>query len=347
MRSGAAHCLREGSDSAEEARAAAGRLHVDGGGLVRGGGAGGAARLPWCFFDESLPRNGGAEDVDICLRGSVYDPAAPSSPMHVAAVTPEAFFVYEEPTPDWVRPVATSKLVGAPLALTYHQLWSMRGMLMRGLRWGYAGTLIALKHPQLVRPRPLCPVECMLVATPLAALCAVAIGGRVWRALLVSTLVVLLDATWCVAMRLQRRLAMAGYYPPHLRLTLDEPALSAWCGDSRAARRFALLLLHIGPIQWLSFCFQIGETYAKLEWPWSAAKLHLFGRSWDFSFGDTEPIPPKLRRIGASDAHIAIVSAVALAALLEWAFTADEPLAQLARAGVRVRDGVRNALAAV
>ena len=42
-----------------------------------------AARAPWCYFDEQLPRNGGAEDVEICLRGAVHCDGAPSTVLPV------------------------------------------------------------------------------------------------------------------------------------------------------------------------------------------------------------------------------------------------------------------------
>ena len=60
-------------------------------------------------------------------------------------------------------------------------------MLARGLRWGYAGSLIAAKHPQLTRARPLSLAECMLLASPLSACACVVSGlGVPWRASLVA-----------------------------------------------------------------------------------------------------------------------------------------------------------------
>ena len=47
--------------------------------------------------------------------------------------------------PGGSAPAATQRLVGVPLAVTTHRLWGARAMLSRGLRWGYAGGLIAAK----------------------------------------------------------------------------------------------------------------------------------------------------------------------------------------------------------
>ena len=56
---------------------------------------------------------------------------------------------------NWSAPAATQRLVGVPLAVTTHRLWGARAMLARGLRWGYAGGLLAAKFPALARRRPL------------------------------------------------------------------------------------------------------------------------------------------------------------------------------------------------
>ena len=55
----------------EEARLLPGRSADDGG----------RSTLGWCAFDTTLPRNGGAEDVDICLRAAVFRDRAVPKPL--------------------------------------------------------------------------------------------------------------------------------------------------------------------------------------------------------------------------------------------------------------------------
>ena len=257
------------------------------------------ARLPWCHFDETLPANGGAEDVDICFRASVWREGAPHATVPLEMVSISNGFDCGD-NPNWSAPAATQRLVAVPLAVTTHRLWDARAMLARGLRWGYAGGLIAAKFPALARRRPLNGAESLVLAPPAAALLALLAAPllrrpcRPWRAALLCAAAWFADAIFLRATGLPRRIALAGYVQPHARVTLDEPALEARCGSSRCARWAGLAALHTGPLLWLSLCFEFGELWAKLA-PCSApSRLLLLGHVWDFSFGSDEPPPPKL-----------------------------------------------------
>jgi hypothetical protein len=257
------------------------------------------ARLPWCHFDETLPANGGAEDVDICFRASVWRESAPHATVPLEMVSRSNGFDCDD-NPNWSAPAATQRLVAVPLAVTTHRLWDARAMLARGLRWGYAGGLIAAKFPALARRRPLNGAESLVLAPPAAALLALLAAPllrrpcRPWRAALLCAAAWFADAVFLRAIRLPRLIALAGYDLPHARVTLDEPALEACCGRSRCARWAGLAALHTGPLLWLSLCFEFGELWAKLA-PCSApSRLLLLGHMWDYSFGLEEPQPPKM-----------------------------------------------------
>ena len=118
---------------------------------------------------------------------------------------------------------------------------------------------------------------------------------------------------------LPSRLRMAAYLPPHMRLSLDEPALLHSClGGSSLGRALGLAMLHAGPVLWLSLCFQLGELYGKLECPWEWRRLRLLGRMFDFSFGADEPPPAKLTRAHARQQWVVCGLAIGAAWLVEW-----------------------------
>ena len=270
-------------------------------------------RLPWCRFDESLPANGGAEDIDICLRASVW-PRAGIPIEHID----------DGEGGSWPRPAATQRLVGVPEAVTTHVLWSARGMLTRALRWGYAGGLIAHKHAPLTHPRPLSTVECCVRAALLSAAVAAAVASRQcrpWRAALLAVPLLLAEEALGRAAKLTTRVVHARHEPPHMRLSPDEPAIVARCGGGaeRVAARWATLAaLHVGPMMWLSLCFQIGELASKVSAPLTQPRrLWLIGRGLDVSFGVDERPPPSLMRQAARSARIRDVGTAAVAACLE------------------------------
>jgi len=278
------------------------------------------ARLPWCHFDETLPANGGAEDVDICLRASVWCEGATHATLPLEMVPRSNGF--DSDNANWSAPAATQRLVAVPLAVTTHRLWSARAMLARGLRWGYAGGLIAAKFPALARRRPLNSVE-SLVLTPTAAALLVLLAApllrrpcRPGRAALLCAAVRLADAAYLRAAALPHRIALAGYEPAHARVTLDEPALEACCGRWRCARWAGLVALHMGPLFWLSLCFELGELWAKLTLCTAPSRLLLLEHMWDFSFGSEEPPPPKMVKQlrGAQNARLAVVVLFAVGA---------------------------------
>lgn len=259
-------------------------------------------RLPWCRFDESLPANGGAEDIDICLRASVW----PRAGMPVEHVDDGDGGRYP-------RPAATQRLVGVPAAVTTHTLWSARGMVMRALRWGYAGGLIAHKHAPLTHSRPFSTVECAVRAGLLSAAGAAVASPlcRPWRAALLVVSLLLADQSFNQVMRMRRRVATARHLPEHMRVSPDEPAIVARCGGGGCGggsagallvRWATLAALFAGPMLWLSLGFQLGELASKLSAPLTEPRrLWLIGRSLDVSFGADE-MPPRslMRRISCS-----------------------------------------------
>ena len=276
-------------------------------------------RLPWCAFDVALPANGGGEDIDICLRASVDHPeASGSETLQTGLQLPMEVLNAET---GWARPKVKQRLVAVPLAITTHKLWSVYGMLARGVRWGYAGGQISYKFPQLMRRRPMpnAAESCVI-----AAFLSLFIGGCVprfvvWRLFLLSVLGQLFVESFRRVLDLPSRVRLSGYMPPNLRATLDEPAFEEIFGvdASRTVRWLCLIAIHGGPMMWLSVAFSIGEMKARLEWPWTPSKLsHLF-TMWDFSFGEEEVPPNELVRKMAWTAWSWRLTGLVLALLAE------------------------------
>ena len=262
--------------------------------------AAGGAAPSCCRFDETLPRSGGAEDVDICLRLSVRG-ADPQFSTGADGVT---------------RPNAARVLVGVPAARTQHRLWSARGILARGLRWGYAGALIAAKHPQLARRRAPTVVEALLASALAAA--ALARGGHPAAAAAAAALILVVCHVGLRLAALPMKMRLAAYAPPNLRVSLDEPALAANFGRSETARWLGLCALHAaGPSFWLGLSFEVGMLAAVLERP--CARAAQLGRWWDFSFGADPQLPPsEVRRNTFVTAAVAAVSAAGGVAWAAW-----------------------------
>ena len=230
----------------------------------------------WCHFDESLPRNGGAEDVDICLQATMYGASVAGDP----------------------RGLMRRVLVAVPRAVTVHRMWSPCGMLERGVRWGYAGGLLREKHPELSLSRALSLVERLALCPPMAAILALLWHGRgrpgcVISAMALDALLLVLCTLYHRISRLPRRILLSPRLPPDMRVTIDEEAFHLHCGSSTILRGAALLCTHLGPAFWLALAFELGEFGAVLERP--ASRWLNFGRRWDFSFGFEEQPPAKVR----------------------------------------------------
>ena len=136
------------------------------------------------------------------------------------------------------------------------------------------------------------------------------------RAALVAAAVVLVDDVWRRAHSVIQRVALPRYVPEPTRLSLDEPTIVLVCGGSRAARWLGLLCVHVGPVLWLSLCFQLGELRAKLSLR-QPRRLLLLGCMWDFSFGTETPPPTKMAANVARCTRVVVAAAAAAGAGLE------------------------------
>ena len=125
---------------------------------------------------------------------------------------------------------------------------------------------------------------------------------------------------------LPNRTRLAGYLPPHMRISINEPAIAIRFGHSTAARALGLAIVHAGPVCMLSLCFQLGELWGKLTPTTSCpptaegltAGIRMIGRMWDFSFGTEEPPPASLMRAVAREMAMRMVGVLVAAIALEW-----------------------------
>ena len=201
-------------------------------------------RLPWCRFDEHLPRNGGAEDVAICLRATVHCESSRHTPLSL-------------PTEAVHRPCGGK--VGVPETTARREmttgcdpwrglsLWRLRcgdsapfvaaarHAPARGVRWGYAGSQLAHQFPQLARRRPMSTVEMAPLAVHTTGLAAAVLGCRAWRAGLVVTALLVTNESFTRGRAASSTVGGGMRMLPHQRITLDEPALLHAFGTSAFA----------------------------------------------------------------------------------------------------------------
>jgi len=238
-----------------------------------------AARLAWCHFDESLPKSGGGEDVDLCVRAQAQGLV----------------------------------LVAAPLARVTHPLWGVKGILMRALRWSYAGGAIMAKHPHHSSLHFPNFMERLLLCLGMQAVLLTGPAGALLTAALLYLAFVLL-----ALVSLPSRIYSAPWQEDvESRYSLHSKPLAACCGASWPARVLSLVLVHCGLLFLVDMCFQLGSLLAAIVHVKRGFKC-LFCRRFDYTCGTQEHLPFNLAVTGYMTHTVTCIGALAIPVLLGY-----------------------------
>lgn len=230
-------------------------------------------------FDESLPRNGGSEDVELCAR------------------------MFRK----------NVRLFSVPSAIVQHDLWSTRGTWSRALRWGSSSVDLCVRHPNHVRCSFPDTIEMML--TIMAVWIATAavlwttrprtfdIGSWSVLGIVTITSLVLLEMLTWIARLLndltraprpiheeERQRLQSSLHNARFVSTVTPEEVRRISGNSNVV--FTLCVLAIGTCAAIiDLAFGLGRVYGYITKEGCRGILTKYSRSFDYNFGKHEKLP--------------------------------------------------------